>query len=78
MNRKEEIALDFVNLHKDNDWENWSDVRSLESIYHNLVGGVYGEFEDNNMGDMCVEIDSFDSNSGNRIIFEIEYKDMDL
>ena len=78
MNRKEEIALDFVDSHKYNDWEDWPNVNKLEDIYYNLVGEVYGTFSDNNMGDMTIEIDSSDRPDGIPYLFEIEYKEMEL
>ena len=78
MNKKEEIALDFVSLHKDTDWENWVDVNELEDIYHLLIRGAYGGEIDESGFINSLEIDRFDSKSGNPIIFEIEDEDINL
>ena len=65
--QREQIALNFINLHKNNIIEEWLlSSSSLESIYYNLVGGVYGDTEDN-----CVEISSTESHTGNPIIFDL-------
>lgn len=65
--QREQIALDFINLHKNNIIEEWLlSASSLESIYYNLVGGVYGDTEDNS-----VEISSTESHTGNPIIFDL-------
>jgi hypothetical protein len=70
MNRKEKIAMEFVSLHKDTDWENWVDVNKLEDIYYNIVGGLYGgDFDMAN--NYKIEIDRFESKSGNPIQFKV-------
>lgn len=69
MNKKqrEQIALDFINQHKNNNLNNWLiSAPNLESIYDNLMGGVYGDTEDN-----CVEISGAESHTGNPIIFDL-------
>jgi hypothetical protein len=74
MNRKEQIAVDFIDLHKSFDY----DKDKLETIYNNLVGGVYGEFEDNGMGDMVIEIQGSDRKDGNPFLFEIDKSEMNI
>ena len=70
MNRKEKIAMEFVSLHKDTDWENWVDVNKLEDIYYNIVGGLYGgDFDMAN--NYQIEIDRFESKSGKPIQFKV-------
>ena len=76
--RKKEIALDFVSLHRDTDWENWVDVNDLEDIYNFLIRGVYGGEIDENGFINSLEIDRFQSKTGNPIIFEIEDEDINL
>lgn len=66
--QREQIALDFINQHKNNNLNNWLiSSPNLESIYYNLIGGVYGSTEDDQ-----IEIDGYSSYTGNPIIFELD------
>ena len=85
---KIEIAKAFVDSHKDADIDNWqpmnlNDDAKLESIYNNMVGGVYGECRDNaeygEDGEIVTEADEFEieiasheSASGNPVLFDFE------
>ena len=72
--QREQTALNFINLHKNNIIEEWLlSASSLESIYYNLVGGVYGDTEDNS-----VEISSTESHTGNPIIFNLQQGNMKM
>jgi hypothetical protein len=65
--QKQQIALYFISQHKNNNVDNWLiSAPNLESIYDNLMGGVYGDTEDD-----CVEISSTESYTGNPIIFDL-------
>ena len=65
--QKQQIALYFISQHKNNNVDNWlTSAPNLESIYDNLMGGVYGDTEDD-----CVEISGTESRTGNPIIFDL-------
>ena len=64
--QREQIALDFIELHKDSIRKDWILYTDLETTFYNLIGGVYGDTEDN-----CVEISSTESHTGNPIIFNL-------
>ena len=69
MNKKqrEQIALDFINQHKNNNLNNWLiSAPNLESIYYNLIGGLYGDTIDD-----YIEISGAESYTGNPIIFDL-------
>ncbi|MGH1438224.1 MAG: hypothetical protein ACRBG0_27570 [Lewinella sp.] len=78
--QKNQIAQDFVDAHKNNNLDEWqvagiNKEQKLDSVYNNLVAGVYGNVEiDGNNG--TIEIDKFDSRSGNPIIFDFEIEDI--
>ena len=68
--KKIRIAQEFVENHKVSDIDEWQPMNlsgddKLITIYHNIVGGVYGEARD-----LEIEISSSDSKSGNPIIFD--------
>jgi hypothetical protein len=79
--RKEKIAADFISNHAANDFNDWS-IQShnsdLIAVYYNLIGGLYGDFEDNGLGDMTIEIDASDSCTGCACLFEISHDDFNL
>jgi hypothetical protein len=80
------IALDFVQHHKNSDIEDWQPMDvfgddKLLAIYWNLDGWLFGEvytteeFDDDGTQattptEFSVEIDGFDSRTGNPVIFE--------
>ena len=73
---KIEIAQNFVDMHKDNNIDNWQPLqvfeqtKKLETIYDNLINGVYGEVRENSFGEYEIEISGNESKSGNPIVFE--------
>ena len=77
LQKKIDIAKLFVDLHRYglNAWSpkyqlpSMSDEAALLQIYYNLVGGEYGNTENNGMGELTIEIDSHDSISGNPVLF---------
>ena len=72
MNKKEEIAQDFINLHKNSDIVDWLySGRSLEDVYNMMEFGSFGTVHDNN-GVLSIEISPFESASGRPVIFEWE------
>jgi hypothetical protein len=65
--QKQQIALYFISQHKNNNVDNWlTSAPNLESIYDNLMGGVYGDTEDD-----YIEISGAESHTGNPIIFDL-------
>ena len=69
MNKKqrEQIALDFIGQHKNNNVDDWLlSAPNLESIYYNLIGGLYGDTIDD-----YIEISGAESYTGNPIIFDV-------
>lgn len=76
--KKIEIAKEFVDLHCyglgawSPKWQlpSMSDEAALLEIYYNLVGGEYGNTENNGMGELTIEIDSHASMSGCPLLFE--------
>ena len=65
--QREQIALDFINQHKNNNLNNWLiSSPNLESIYYNLIGGLYGDTLDD-----YIEISGAESYTGNPIIFDL-------
>jgi len=73
-----EIAKDFVNLHKENNIENWQPLHvfieneKLLIIWNYLMGGTYGEVRENDYDEYEIEIPGNQSKTGNPIIFEWE------
>jgi|VirMetMinimDraft_7_1064189.scaffolds.fasta_scaffold44897_3 hypothetical protein len=67
LKQKEKIARNFISQHKNNNVDNWLQQASdLETVFYNLIGGVYGDTEDD-----CVEISGTESYTGNPIIFDL-------
>lgn len=90
MSNKQKIAAEFVGLHKDSDINHWqplnesNDVKKLNSIFINLISGVYGECRGLNGGydesnnyvvptRWEIEIGRYESASGSPILFQFEY-----
>ena len=74
---KIEVAKEFIALHKNPDVNDWnpigqSDNKKFLEIFSNLEQGIYGNLEDDGMGNWMVEIGSHESKSGNPITFEWE------
>tara|TARA_R110000822_G_scaffold83703_1_gene196947 strand:+ start:90 stop:410 length:321 start_codon:yes stop_codon:yes gene_type:complete len=67
LKQKEKIARNFISQHKNHNIDDWLIcVSDLESVYYSLIGGVYGDTEDD-----CVEISGTESRTGNPIIFDL-------
>ena len=65
--QKQQIALDFIGQHKNNNVDDWLlSAPNLESIYYNLIGGLYGDTLDD-----YIEISGAESHTGNPIIFDL-------
>jgi hypothetical protein len=83
VSKKISIAKEFISLHKDSDLEDlmtgrglYNDDAKLLAIYHELVGGVYGEVSETDWEhEMEIEISGFESKSGNPIMFNFELLD---
>ena len=78
---KKQIAEEYIELHnKDNASINyWISLnKTPDGVYYSLVGGEYGDLEDNGMGDLVIEIGGEHRKDGNPTHFEIEYKNMNL
>ena len=68
-----DLARAFVSLHKFNDPFDWQPLfddseEQFEGIYFNIVSDVYGIVSPEN----TIEICSFDSKTGNPVIFDLE------
>ncbi len=76
--KRETIAQAFKEAHS-YDLDDWG--ISLDTIYWNLIGGLYGDVEACDMGEgvtnYIVEISGTESKTGNPIIFDIDI-DSDL
>jgi hypothetical protein len=85
MNKQEEIALEFLLLHKGNDCDNWlGGGNTLKDAYHYLINGGFGSVEIisesrqdyytnkwTGFNDLLIKIDKFKSKSGNEEKFLI-------
>ena len=70
---KIDTAREFVASHKEFGLGLDIDRDALLSIYHNLIGGLYGETRSNGMGEFEIEIPAFESRTGRPILFNFEY-----
>ena len=74
MTKKQKIARDFINLHRDNNLYNWvplgncDDETKLERIYCHMMAGTFGSCSFIN-GKYRIEVDNFDSVDGNSMLF---------
>ncbi len=66
--KKTEIAAKFISLHKKEYRNNWIGKDDLESVYHNIRDGLYGECRKNDEF-FEIEISSHESKTGNPILF---------
>ena len=70
---KVDTAREFVASHKEFGLGLDIDRDALLAIYHNLIGGLYGETRSNGMGEFEIEIPAFESRTGRPILFNFEY-----
>lgn len=68
MKNKAEIVQAYLDLHKDEFFPRPSD----ETIFNNIIGGLYGECRCEN-GEYEIEISSSDSKSGNPVLFDFRH-----
>jgi len=71
-NDREQIALDFIALHKwdKSDWLLQS--KDLSTVYDKLVEGVFGNIHSDEDGGCAVEISEHQSKSGQTELFDFE------
>tara|TARA_R110000765_G_scaffold195533_1_gene301035 strand:- start:341 stop:583 length:243 start_codon:yes stop_codon:yes gene_type:complete len=64
---RERVARRFISMHKTSIRKDWLLYADLKTTFYNLIGGVYGSTEDDQ-----IEIDGYSSYTGNPIIFELD------
>ena len=68
LNTKSEIVQAYLDLHKNEFFPRPTD----ETIFNNIIGGLYGECRCEN-GEYEIEISSSDSKSGNPVLFDFRH-----
>ena len=69
---KVDTAREFVTSHKEFGLGLDIDRDALLAIYHNLIGGLYGETRSTGIGEFEIEIPAFESRTGLPILFNFE------